>query len=108
MEHAYMLVIPLTTTEDNVIRVGKTRVRLDTVVYAFNEGYSVEEIVSQYPTLKLSDVYAVIAYYLSNRITIDAYVAERAERGQTLRKEIESKPDYQVFRRQLLKRRGDS
>ncbi len=102
---AETLAIPLKESEDGVIRVGHTRVRLETVVYAFNEGYTAEEIVSQYPSLTLSDVYAVIAYYLGNRPSVDEYIAERAEEAQKIRHEIESKPGYQAFRQQLLKRR---
>src|SRR5437879_2771123 len=42
------------------MRVGQTRVPLDTVVYAFNQGASPEEIVMSYPTLELGDVYAIV------------------------------------------------
>lgn len=105
MELAQTIAVPLIETEDGVIRVGHTRVRLDTLIYAFNEGYTAEEIIAQYPALDLSDVYAVIAYYLGNRAAVDSYVAERAKLAQALRREIESKPEYQAFRQQLLKRR---
>ena len=40
---------PLTTDEDGVVRLGATRVRLDTFVYAFNQGASPEELM---PTLR--------------------------------------------------------
>jgi len=36
---------PLKANEDGVILVGKTRVRLDTVVTVFNQGATAEEIV---------------------------------------------------------------
>lgn len=45
--------VPLTIGEDGVIRIGKTRVTLDTVVYAFQDGATAEEIASQYPSLDL-------------------------------------------------------
>jgi uncharacterized protein (DUF433 family) len=106
MDLATTLVVPLQETENGVIRVNGTRVRLDTVVYAFNEGYTAEEIVAQYPALDLSDVYAVIAYYLGNRATIDQYVAERATQATAVRHEIEASPEYQAFRESLLKRRS--
>ena len=108
MDVTTTLVVPLTTSEEGVIRVGNTRVRLDTIVYAFNEGYTAEEIVSQYPALALTDVYAALAYYLANRPAVDAYVAERAEKAEAIRREIEARPDYQVFRQQLLNRRATS
>jgi uncharacterized protein (DUF433 family) len=55
---------PLFTDEDGIVRVGGTRVRLDTVAHAFNQGASAEEILQQYPSLALADIYATISYYL--------------------------------------------
>ena len=49
--------LPLEPNDDGVILVGKTRVPLDTVVDAYNEGVMPEEIVRQYPSLDLADVY---------------------------------------------------
>ncbi|MEP0758427.1 DUF433 domain-containing protein [Trichocoleus sp. DQ-A2] len=43
--------------------MGGTRVTLDTVVAAFNSGATAEEIVFQYPSLQLANIYAVISYY---------------------------------------------
>ena len=97
--------VPMKADADGVIRVGGTRVRLDTVISAFNEGCIPEEIVSQYPVLKLADVYAVIAYYLNDRAAIDDYMSNRLETARTLQQEIEATPDYQQFRERLLARR---
>ena len=68
---------PLSTDEDGVVRVGGTRVRLDTVVYAFNQGASAEEILQQYPSLALADIYATISYYLQHRTSVDEYLKDR-------------------------------
>ncbi len=97
--------IPMEIGTDDVIRVGGTRVRLDTVVYAFNEGYTAEEITSQYPILRLADVYAVIAYYPNNRATVDEYLRRRVKIATEIRTEIEGKPEYKAFRERLLARR---
>ncbi len=72
---------PLRTDADGVVRIGVTRVTLDTVVGAFLNGCTTEEIVTKYPVLDLADVYAVIAHYLWNRATIDTYLSERATEG---------------------------
>ncbi len=53
--------VPLITDDHGVMRIGKTRVPLDNVVFAFNHGSSPEEIVMSYPTLELADVYAVVS-----------------------------------------------
>ena len=97
--------IPLRTDQDGVIRVGRTRVRLTTVIYAFNEGFTAEEIVIQYPTLSLADVYAVISYYLNNQIALDEYLTQQQAAADKVRQTIQSNPDYQHFREQLLRRR---
>lgn len=52
--------IPLSTDKDGVVRVGCTRVTLDTVVQVYKAGTSAEEIARHYPVLELADVYAVI------------------------------------------------
>ncbi|WP_199324866.1 DUF433 domain-containing protein [Phormidium sp. FACHB-1136] len=45
---------PIETDPQGVVRVAKTRVTLDTVVTAFLEGCTPEEIGEQYPSLQLS------------------------------------------------------
>jgi uncharacterized protein (DUF433 family) len=56
--------------------VSDTGVSLDSVVIRFQEGASPDKIVQSFPTLKLSQVYGVIAYYLENEKTINDYIAE--------------------------------
>ena len=58
---------PMAMDDDGVIRVGGTRVRLDSVVGAFHNGCAPEEILLKYPSLNLTDIYAVITYYLWHR-----------------------------------------
>ena len=96
--------IPLKTDQDDVIRVGNTRIRLDTVVHTFNDGHTAEEIVTQYPSLALADVYAVISYYLKNRTFVDEYVKKRQKAATKTRKVIEANPEYKTFRERMLKR----
>lgn len=100
--------IPLEIDEDNVIRMSGTRVTLDTVIYAFNEGASAEEIVYQYPTLNLADVYAVISYYLHQRREVDEYLQQRRELADEIQKQVEAKYDVQGIRERLLARRANS
>src|SRR5215207_4510374 len=85
--------VPLQTDQDGVIRVGGTRVTLDTVVAAFREGATAEEIVQQYPSLQLADVYWVIGYFLQHQPEIDSYLAERQQRAALLRTQNEAQFD---------------
>lgn len=43
-------VLPLETDADGVVRVGDTRVTLDTIIMAFTDGATAEEIAQQYPS----------------------------------------------------------
>lgn len=96
--------VPLRTDEDGVIRVGNTRITLTTLVYAFDQGYTAEEIISDYPALHLADVYAVISYYLNNQDAVAAYLREQNSAAEAIRRAIEAKPDYRLFRERLLAR----
>src|SRR5438128_7834084 len=73
--------IPLSMDQSGVLRVGDTRVSLDSVIYAFQDGATPEEIVQQFTTLDLADVYSVIGYYLQNTAEVQEYLQRRtAER----------------------------
>jgi uncharacterized protein (DUF433 family) len=97
--------VPLKTDEHGVVRVGKTRVPLDTVVYAFNQGASAEEIVMSYPTLELADVDAVVNYYLHNRSEVDAYLSQREAQSARIKEENEKRFPQNGIRARLLARR---
>ena len=100
--------VPLKTDVQGVVRVGGTRVSLDTVVGAFRRGATPEEIVQDYSSLKLGDVYATIAYYLQNRLAVDAYLQEQQQKGQEIQQQIEAVFDPAGIRERLLARRKES
>ena len=89
-----------------VLYVGKTRVPLDTVVFAFNEGATPEEIVWRYPTLDLTQVYAAISYYLQNRGEVENYLEERAAQHAEIKAEAEARFNPKGIRERLLARRN--
>ena len=76
---------PLVADASGVFRVGKTRVTLDTVVGAFQDGATAEEIAEQYPALSLGQVYAVIAYYLAHTADVTDYLRYREQRAAEVR-----------------------
>ena len=51
---------PLREDKTGAIRVGNSRVLLEMVIHAFQDGESPEEIVDNYSTLTLSDVYGAM------------------------------------------------
>lgn len=99
--------IPLRKESDGTWRVGDTRVLLDLIVYAFNNGRTPEEIVQSYNTLRLEDVYAVITYYLSRRSAVDAYIQQQEREADALWDDIKNQPEYTDFRERLLARRAN-
>jgi uncharacterized protein (DUF433 family) len=96
--------IPLQTDPEGVVRVGGTRVTLDTVVAAFQAGASPEEIVHDYPALQLSDVYAVLTYYLRHQDAVDRYLQSRREQAAEIRRQNQARYDAQGLRERLLAR----
>jgi uncharacterized protein (DUF433 family) len=96
---------PLVEDEGGVVRVGGTRVRLDTVIYAFQNGCTPEEILLKYPSLKLPDIYAVITYFLLHREEIDAYLNRRQILVKDAEQEIEARFPSAGVRERLLARR---
>jgi uncharacterized protein (DUF433 family) len=100
--------VPIAADDAGVLRVGGTRVSLDSVLIAFNEGATPEEIVQQYDTLSLADVYAALGCYLENRHQLDGYLARRCAEREQLRQEVEAKHDPRGIRERLLARRKQS
>jgi uncharacterized protein (DUF433 family) len=98
--------IPLVTEKNGVVRISKTRVTLDTVVTAFLEGSSAEEIKDQYPSLQLSDIYSVIGYYLRHQTEVDAYLLVRQQLASEVREEAERRFNPIGVRDRLLARRN--
>jgi uncharacterized protein (DUF433 family) len=66
-------------------RVAGSRVSLDSVVYDFLSGLSPESIVENYDTLTLEQVYGAIAYYLANRVGVDAHLERNRAKFDALR-----------------------
>lgn len=98
--------IPLEADADGIVRVGGTRVTFETVVTAFEEGATAEEILYQYPSLELADVYAVIGYYLRRRPEAEAYLRWKRQQAENVRRQNESRFDPRGVRDRLLARRA--
>ena len=100
------IALPLTVNTDGVVRVGGTRVTLDTVVRAFLRGAAAEEIAQQYPSLSLADVYATISYYLQYRAEVEKYLEKRAKYAKSVRQQNEKRFDQSGIRARLLARKN--
>lgn len=85
--------------------VQGTRVPVETVVHAFRDGATAEEIAQRYSSLSLADVYQVIGYYLRHRAEMDAYVVERDQSQDEAKRVNESRWPADGVRERLMARR---
>ena len=89
-----------------VYRVAGTRVMLDSVIAAFQQGHSPETIQQQYPALSLEAVYGSIAYYLANTAAVDAYLKRQDAEWEKARARSDAQPSVVVERLQALRKAG--
>jgi uncharacterized protein (DUF433 family) len=98
--------IPLAADANGVVRVAGTRVTLDSVAEAFEEGATAEEIAQQYPSVSLAAIYSVIAYILRHHSEVADYLAQRAEENSTVQKANERHFSPEGLRGRLMARRS--
>ena len=97
-------IAPLQIKEDCVIRVGNTRVTLDTVISVFKQGTTAEEIAYRYPSLSLADIYSAIAFYLNHQSEVEAYLRKRQQEAEEIRSINEAKANPKKLRERLIAR----
>jgi uncharacterized protein (DUF433 family) len=96
---------PLHRDSSGALRVGRSRVLLELVIWAFKDGATPEAIAQRYSTTTLVDIYAVVSYYLRHREDVEAYLAEREQRAKQVRQRIESQQgELADLRERLLAR----
>jgi len=73
------------------VRGGKPRIAghritvADVAIWHERMGMSPDEIVSEYPTITLSDVHAALAYYFDHRNQVDRAILDGEEFADTFR-----------------------
>ena len=96
-------VIPLIQDSSGALRIGQSRVLLELVIRAFQDGATPETIVQRYPATTLADIYAVIAYYLRHQQVIEEYLEEREQYAREVHKKLENhQKDLKELRKRLL------
>ncbi len=96
---------PLRLDASGALRVDRSRVLLELVIHAFQDGSTPEVIAQRYPSATLAYIYAVIAYYLRHREDVEAYLTAREQQAREVRQRIESRQgDLADFRARLLAR----
>lgn len=99
--------VPLVQLENGAIRVRNSRVSLQTIVIRMQVGDTIERIHSGFPTVSVSQIKEILAWYKDNKAEADEYLQQVELEGQRLRQWIESQPGYKkVTREELLRRKA--
>jgi uncharacterized protein (DUF433 family) len=99
--------IPIELGDDGIARMAETRVRLETILEAYAEGLTAEEISCRYTTVQLYDIYFAIGYYLKNRYEVDQYLRSRREQARTVREKLMPAYDLAGLRQRIQERARD-
>src|SRR5262245_45261443 len=83
---------PLICEEDGTIRIRGSRVTLDSILHAFQQGATAERIQDSFPSVTLGDIYGAIAYYLGHRARVDAYLRTQEQAAQEARQRQDERP----------------
>lgn len=98
---------PLRVDADGVIRVGKGRLTLTTVIEAYHSGMPPDEIARGFDQVP-ADVFAAIAYYLRHQDELKVYLDQQAYEAYRLREQIEGEQPPFPTRAELMERRDRS
>jgi len=96
--------VPLSISEDGTIRIGGTRVSLDSVLHHYQQGATAEEIALRFPSLRLADIHACLAYYLNDQEKVREYIISRQRQADALQDRISSDPVQQRGLAQIRER----
>src|ERR1017187_2142705 len=98
--------VPLMRGEGGVFRITGTRVTLDSIVREFKDGATPEQIQEDFPSVTLSDIYSVIAYFLQHSRPVEDYLRAQVQAVREVRREVESRIDTRELRERLKQRRA--
>lgn len=94
---------PFREDQSGAVRIGNSRVLLELVIHAFQDGTSPEAIMQRYSTLSLSEIYTTIGYYLRHSQEIENYLNQRDQLAESVRHKLSDiQPDLSSIRTRLL------
>lgn len=84
--------------EHGVMRIANTRVMLDSLIAAYEQGHSPESIRAQYPSLALNEVYGAITWCLEHPDEVEEYMKRQNALWTKLRADAQANPSPVVQR----------
>jgi uncharacterized protein (DUF433 family) len=97
---------PLHRDAHGVIRVGQTRVTLESIISLFEQGAGAEEIALRYDVLDLHDIYATLSYFLGHRDEMRQYLDRAHEASLAARSDAERRSPAAQIRERLARHRS--
>jgi uncharacterized protein (DUF433 family) len=89
---------PLILGDDGTIRIKDSRVRLEVIVRQFKQGATAEQLLEDFPSLTLRDIYGAIYYYLDNTETVEDYMRQQEDSAVEMRAYLDSHLDSAALR----------
>lgn len=99
--------VPLVQLETGGVRVRNSRVTLETIVIRMQVGDSIEEIHDGFPTVSVSQIKEILAWYFDNQADVDEYIRQLQAEAERIFQWFESRPGYKkISREELLRRKA--
>ncbi|MCP4106282.1 MAG: DUF433 domain-containing protein [Desulfobacteraceae bacterium] len=92
---------------NGVVRLKGFRIGIEHIIRSYQEGYTPEQIIQEFPGVSLETVYATLTYYLHNKKEVDDYINELTRwTEQQMKKDDEKEPLPVVQRLRRLKEKN--
>ncbi len=104
MKREFIVAIEYVEQRNGGYYITGSRVSLDSVVYSYLRGESVEGIAESFPALGIEQVFGALAFYTANLELIDTYLATSREEYKQL--QIEWRKSHPALYAKLLEARN--
>ena len=95
---------PLILGADGTIRIKGSRVSLDVIVRQFKQGATAEQLLEDFPSLTLRDIYGAIYYYLDNTEAVEGYLHQQEDSTAEMRAFLAGQLDSEALRTRIRAR----
>ena len=95
---------PLILGDDGTIRIKGSRVSLEIIVRQFKQGATAEQLLEDFPSLTLRDIYGAIYYYLDNTEAVEDYMRQQEDSAVGMRAFLDSHLNSAALRTRIRAR----
>ena len=98
--------VPIRIDHSGAVRIGPTRITLETLIEYYKHGYGPERIQNSFPTLRLADIYSVIGYYIRHTEEVDEFLRQSELEAEAIQRKLEAYQRSDEFRARQQDRRA--